>query len=267
MYFRYFVIISPWKRVGPFIWRNINLLHQRMLCAKFGWNWPSGSGEEDIKILSMYFRYFVIISPWKMVGLFIWTNLNPLHQRMLCAKFGWNWPSGSGEDFLISSTYFRYFVIISPWKRAGSFIWTNLNPLHPRMLCAKFGWNWPSGSGEEDILISSMYFRYFEIISPWKRAGSFIWTNLNPLHPRMFCAKFNWNWPSGSEEEEFLISSMYFRYFVIISPWKRVGPFIRKNWVPFNKGCIVPRLAEIGPVVLEKNTCIFKICQCIFAVS
>ena len=45
--------------------------------------------------------------------------------------------------------YFRYFVIISPWKRAGPFIWTNLHPHHPRMLCAKFGWNWPSGSWEE----------------------------------------------------------------------------------------------------------------------
>ena len=31
----------------------------------------------------------------------------------------------------------------------------------------------------------------------------FIWTNLNPLHPRMLCAKFGWNWPSGSEEEWF----------------------------------------------------------------
>ena len=83
---------------------------------------------------------------------FIWTNLNPLHPRMLCAKFGWNWPSGFGEeDFLISSMYFQYFVIISPWKREGPFILTNLNPLHQRMLCAKFGWNWPSGSGEEDF--------------------------------------------------------------------------------------------------------------------
>ena len=27
------------------------------------------------------------------------TNLNSFHQKMLCAKFGWNWPSGSGEDF------------------------------------------------------------------------------------------------------------------------------------------------------------------------
>ena len=34
---------------------------------------------------------------------------------MYCAKFGWNLPSGSGDgDFLISSVYFRYFVIISP---------------------------------------------------------------------------------------------------------------------------------------------------------
>ena len=31
-----------------------------------------------------------------------------------------------------------------------TFIWTNLNSLHPRKLCAKFGWNWPSGSGEEE---------------------------------------------------------------------------------------------------------------------
>ena len=98
--------------------------------------------------------------------------------------------------------YFHYILIISPWKRAGPFIWTNLNPLHPRMLCVKFGWNWLCGSGEEDFLISSMYFHYFVIISPWKRAGPFIWTNLNPLYPRMFCVKFGWNWPSGSGEED-----------------------------------------------------------------
>ena len=120
---------------------------------KFGWNWLSGYGEEDFLISSMYFNYFIVIFPWRRGGSFIWTNLNLLHSRMLCAKFGWNWLSGSGEEdfFLISSMYFHYFVIISPCKRAGPFIWTNLNPLHPRMLCAKFGWNWLSGSGEEDF--------------------------------------------------------------------------------------------------------------------
>ena len=115
--------------------------------------------------------------------------------------------------------YFRYFIIISPWKRAGSFNWTNLNPLHPRMLCAKFGWNWLNGSGEEDFWISSIYFRYFIIISPWRMVGPFIWTNLNLLHQMIFSAKFSGKYPSGSEKEDFLILSMYFRYFIIISPW------------------------------------------------
>ena len=53
MYFHYFVIISPWIRAVPFIWTNLNLLHPRMLCAKFGWNWPSGSGEEDENVKSL----------------------------------------------------------------------------------------------------------------------------------------------------------------------------------------------------------------------
>ena len=142
--------------------------------------------------------------PWKWVGPFIWTNLNPLHPRLLCVKFGWNWPSGSGEeDFLILSTYFRYFVIISPWKRTGPFIWTNLNPLHPSMLCAKFGWNGPSGSGEEDFFISSTYFYYCVIISTWKMAGPLIWINLNPLHPRMPCAKSQWFWRRRGKCEKF----------------------------------------------------------------
>ena len=34
------------------------------------------------------------------------------------------------------------------------FIWRNLNPLHPRMICAEIGWNSLIGSGEEDFLIS-----------------------------------------------------------------------------------------------------------------
>ena len=70
------------------------------------------------------------------------------------------------------------------------------------MHCAKIGWNWLGGSGEEDFRISSMYmyFPYFVIISPWKKVVPFIWMNLNSHHPRMNCATFSWNWPSGSED-------------------------------------------------------------------
>ena len=66
----------------------------------------------------------------------------------------WNWSNGSWEEdfFLISSKYFRYFVIITHWNIAGPFIWTNLSILHPRMHFAKFCWNWSSDSWEEDFL-------------------------------------------------------------------------------------------------------------------
>ena len=42
------------------------------------------------------------------------------------------------------------FAIIYPMKRMWSLMWTNWNPLHPRMICAKVGWNWPCVSGEKE---------------------------------------------------------------------------------------------------------------------
>ena len=45
---------------------------------------------EKINTPSMYLHFFVVISPWKLTWPFISTNLNPLFQRRLCAKFVWN---------------------------------------------------------------------------------------------------------------------------------------------------------------------------------
>ena len=70
-------------------------------------------------------------------------------------KFVWYWPYGSGEDFFFNFHYF-FITFISPWKRVWHFIWTILNSLHPKMLCAMIGWNWPSGSGEEDENVKSL---------------------------------------------------------------------------------------------------------------
>ena len=80
--------------------------------------------------------------------------------------------------------------------------------LHPRMLCGTFGLICSSGTWEENFKFCKCIFCYFVIFSPWKRAGLFIWTNLNPLHPRMLCAKFGWNLPSGSEEEDENVKSL-----------------------------------------------------------
>ena len=43
-------------------------------------------------------------------------NMTPLHPRMLCVKFGWNWPINWLYFFKISSMYFCYFFITSPRK-------------------------------------------------------------------------------------------------------------------------------------------------------
>ena len=142
----------------------------------------------------------------------------------------------------------------------------SLSPFHLRMLYDKFGWNWPNVSAEEDFYISSMYFFCFVIISPLKKGGggAFIWTILHPHHPRMLCAKFSWNWSNGTAEEDFKISSMYFCYFVIFSPWKRAGPSFEQIWILFTQKFFVPSLIEIGLMFLEKK--ILKFHQCIFAI-
>ena len=47
--------------------------------------------------------------------------------------------------------------------------------------------------------------------------------------------------------------------------WEFIGSSFGQTWITFTQGCFVPRLVEIGPVVLEKK--IFKFQQCIFTIS
>ena len=47
MFFRFSLFPPLGKRFGPLFVKTWIPRHRRMLCAKFGWNWPSGSGEED----------------------------------------------------------------------------------------------------------------------------------------------------------------------------------------------------------------------------
>ena len=100
-----------------------------------------GSGGEHFWISSMHFRCFII-------------NGGALHLKKLDS------PSPKDNlcqfDFQISTIYFHYLIIISPWKRVWPFIWTNLNSLYPRMICAKFDWNWSNVSEEEDENVKSL---------------------------------------------------------------------------------------------------------------
>ena len=144
---------------------------------------------------------------------------------------------------------------LSPFWELKVLICKILNSLHQRMLAAKLGWNLPSGSTckGDDIKISSIYFCCFIIISPWKRTGPLIWTNLSPHHPRILCAKFGWNLPSGSGED-FLNFVNVFLLFGNYLPMENSGPLTwKKNWIPLTQGCFVQSLVEISPVVQEKK--------------
>ena len=50
------------KAMIMFIYKKVESPSLRDALFQFGWNWSSGSGEDDFKISLMYFRYFIIIS-------------------------------------------------------------------------------------------------------------------------------------------------------------------------------------------------------------
>ena len=113
-----------------------------------------------------------------------------------------------------------------PWKRVEPFVRIQLDPLHPRMLCNKFGKNWPSGSGEDDFSNLLMYFRYFVIISPRKRKYPFISINLNHFTQGYFVPSFIEIGQLVLEKKILKSCQCIFAIFAIISSLKKEGPFI-----------------------------------------
>ena len=195
MYFRNFVIISPWKRAESFIWTNLNPPHPNIICAKIGWNWPSGSGEDDFLNSSMYFRNFVIISPWKRGASLHLNKLESPSPKNSLKLAQWFW----GRWFF---NFYSKFSQLSPLRTDGALLMDILNSLNLMKddLCQI--WLKLPQCFWRRRFFKSIYFCNFVIISPGKRTGSFIWTNLNSLHLRMLCAKFGLNWPTGSGDED-----------------------------------------------------------------
>ena len=57
----------------------------------------------------------------------------------------------------------------------------------------------------------------------------------------IFSHQFDWNWSSGSGEEDFLIKRCILTIFAIIPPWKRIEQF----WFTFIHECLVPIFVKI----------------------
>ena len=99
------------------------------------------------------------------------------------------------EEIFKSCLYIFNLLLLSPLrKRARSFIWKKLNPLNSRMFCAKFGWNWPSSSGEEVVNVFLLCSYYLPLTK-----GTAL--HLNKIESSlMLYVKFGGTWLGDSED-------------------------------------------------------------------
>jgi hypothetical protein len=148
--------------------------------------------------------------------------------------------------------HFYIFVIISLLKRIWPFIWTNLNSLHPGIICIKFNWIWPADSGEEDFKKCSVYFYTFAIISPWRMAIPFVWRGyylplekgiplrLNKLEsplPKDDLCQVWLKLALVDLEKIFKRLHPIFTFLLSFHLWRGPGPlFKKKPWNPFTRG-------------------------------
>ena len=171
-----------------------------------------------------------------------------------CTRFGFKYfIMASAKHFCeISKKIFRYYLPLE----TGETLHLNINTHHPNMLCAKLWCNWPSSSGEDFFLLSSMYFCYFVIIYLLKRAGPFILKTWFPITQER-CQV----WLKLVVLEKKIFKSCQFIFINSqLSPlWEGRGPSFEQTWIPFTQGYFVPSLVEIGPVVLEKKMKMWKV--------
>ena len=90
-----------------------------------------------------------------------------------------------------------------------------------------------------------MYFCYFIIISPWKRAGCLHLYKLGSPSPKDVLCQVWLKLVQWFLRRFLNFVNVFLLFHNIISLWK--------TWIPFTKECIMPSLVEIGPVVLVKK--------------
>ena len=97
-----------------------------------------------------------IIISWK------WQPVKIINKRPMghIAHLRKQFKSINTYDYITTLIKRRKKTIINFMRIYFFFIWRNLNPLHPRMICAEIGWNWLIGYGEEDFLILNVISRF-----------------------------------------------------------------------------------------------------------
>ena len=109
---------------------------------------------------------------------------------------------------------------------------------------------------------SLMYFRFYVIIPIWKRTGSFIWTNVNPLYlfttttDKFRSGELTWAFGSGELKRAEYISSEEGNYVNLVNTVKRVGPTyslfqINYSFPDIYNTCLHPLRQPCGTSVLS----------------
>ena len=122
------------------------------------------------------------------------------------------------KSMIIPLHWLREKKTLFSFRKLNVLICKPLSPFNPRMLCMKFSWNYPCGSGEEDLLVLWMYFAISLLFPLGKECGpsfELTWIPFNQFKDAL--CKFWLNLPWVLEKKIFSISSIDFRYFVIIS--------------------------------------------------
>ena len=160
------------------LWTKLNLIHPRKLCAKFGWNWPSGSGEEDFLNFLNAFHYFAIISPLeKGRALHLNKIESPSLKDALCNVWLILAKWFRRRRFLNFFNVFSLFRNYLPLEKGGALHLNKFESLSPKdALCQVWlklaQWFW-----RRKIFNFVNVFSIFRNYLPWKRAGPFILTN------------------------------------------------------------------------------------------
>ena len=98
----------------------------------------------------IFFGCFIIISAWESALPFIWRNLNPHHPMIYILCLIWLvWPIDfRGKALKISLCIFA-ISLLSLHNKGVTLHLNILKFTSPKILCAKFGWNWTDGFEDE----------------------------------------------------------------------------------------------------------------------
>ena len=131
----------------------------------------------QLNILESTSTKYALCQIWLKLAKWFWKNIWKFHQCI----------------FTILKSF--------PLRKVGPFLLTELNPLHPRIICTKFGWNWPTGSGEDNFLKFVKVFLQFCNYLPYEKGGALYFPSPKDTLCQVWLKLAKWFWRRWKSEK------------------------------------------------------------------